>query len=228
MGGHGHRRGPRLRRRFGGDQAARQHFAVGQGRCGRHRPAAPALDADAKELRRPKALDQDIAAGARQRPVAGADQDRCVLPLDEVDVNRHLADSLEPGKQAAEPALLLLLDDRRIADVRRLAQRGVLPQALRFLRRIDLDILGVRLAPVQQLVDEALVGGGVVRVLIDLAADVGWARRGRSPAAARPGRRSMLPCGAFSAVCGTSASSACCRSLCSCGRGAPGRGGRRL
>ena len=139
--------------------------------------------------------------------------------LDEVDVNRHPQDSLEPGKQAAEPALLLLLDDRRIADVRRLAQRGVLTQPLRFRRRIDLDVLGVRLAPDTAPCRRSSSSAAALFASwsTSLRMSLGAAGPVCSSRAAWPAL--MLPWGAFSAICGASVSSACCRSLCSCGRG---------
>src|SRR5262245_34315779 len=91
--------------------------------------------------------------------------------------SRPSADSAEVRgglEQAFEQALLLALDGRRLALGRGLAERGILLQALALGDGIDLDAIGLLLAPKDEAVDDRLVAldllGGF---LVDLGTDIG-------------------------------------------------------
>ncbi len=193
-GRHGHRR--LCGSADGAATMADRGGSAPSGRAGgsSHRTAAAALDTERQEACRIEALDQDMAAVAGQRAAAGSNQDRAIARLDEMRLGRHPAASLDPGEQLGEPALFLLLDDRRVADIRALAQRGIFPQALRLLRRIDLHVLGFGLRQYSTLsmkLSSALPGWHPGRSGADIA------RRGaaRSAAAARPDLGWRCPAG---------------------------------
>ena len=75
---------------------------------------------------------------------------------------------LQPGEKAGEPPLFARLYDRCLPYTGAFAKRRILLQTLRFFLRVDLGAFWVRLAPVQQLVDEPAVVIGL-GILIDAA-----------------------------------------------------------
>src|SRR6185312_8797259 len=91
---------------------------------------------------------------------------------------RPVTSDRHPAEQILEPTLPALLYDRDLPGLGVGAQGGTLTEALGLLRRVQHPGRLVRLAPVQQLVDERIVGSPDPRVRIDLPADV----RGRGGA----------------------------------------------
>src|SRR5262249_36621146 len=80
---------------------------------------------------------------------------------------------------AFQQALPPRLDDRRIANLRTLAEGRVLAQAMRLFLRIDHDPRRQRDKPENQLVEEALMWPALQRLRIDLGTDSRADRRPR-------------------------------------------------